>query len=106
MTPSARCSGAPQWSDRSSTWERSARAAERLSAAASRAIARSDTAATENLSRRAAALRAPDDPQRAWDLMALGWILGDADRATEMTETFDEALALAETTGDERAIAL
>jgi class 3 adenylate cyclase/tetratricopeptide (TPR) repeat protein len=81
------------------------RAAERLSAAASRAIARSDTAATENLSRRAAALRAPDDPQRAWDLMALGWILGDADRAREMAETFDEALALAETTGDERAIA-
>jgi tetratricopeptide (TPR) repeat protein len=81
-----------------------ARAAERLSAAASRAIARSDTAATENLSRRAAALRAPDDPRRAWDLMALGWIQGDADLATEMAETFDEALALAETTGDERAI--
>jgi len=82
-----------------------ARAAERLSAAASRAIARSDTPATENLSRRAAALRAPDDPQRAWDLMALGWILGDADRATEMAETFDEALALAETIGDDRSIA-
>jgi class 3 adenylate cyclase/tetratricopeptide (TPR) repeat protein len=82
-----------------------ARAAERLSAAASRAIARSDTPATENLSRRAAALRAPDDPQRAWDLMALGWILGEADRATKMAETFDEALALAETIGDDRAIA-
>jgi hypothetical protein len=82
-----------------------ARAAERLSAAASRAIARSDTAATENLSRRAAALRTPDDPQRAWDLMALGWMLGEADRAVEMSRTFDEALALAEATGDERAIA-
>jgi len=81
------------------------RAAERLSAAAARAIARSDTAATENLSRRAAALRAPDDPQRAWDLMSLGWMLGDADRAMEMSRTFDEALALAEATGDERAIA-
>ena len=82
-----------------------ARAAERLSAAASRAFARSDAPATENLSRRAAALRAPDDPQRAWDLIGLGWMLGDSDRATEMSQTFDEALGLAEATGDERAIA-
>jgi class 3 adenylate cyclase len=81
------------------------RAASRLSAAASRAFGRSDAPAAENLSRRAAALRGPQDPQRAWDLIGLGWMLGDADRATEMSQTFDEALVVAETTGEERAVA-
>ncbi len=78
-------------------------AATRLSAAASRAFDRGDTAAAESLARRAAALRAEDDPRRAWDLIALGWTFTSADRADEADGAFEEALRIARTVGDERS---
>ena len=58
------------------------RAAERLSAAGSRASDRADSAAVRKLLARAAALRAPDDPRRAWDLVELGWAYLDANDRT------------------------
>jgi tetratricopeptide (TPR) repeat protein len=78
------------------------RAAERLSAAARRAYERADNAATEVLARRSAALWNPDDPRRAWDLIALGSMLISADHAQEAQEAFGEALRIARANGDER----
>ena len=79
------------------------RAAERLSAAGSRAAERADSAAVQKLLGRAAALRVPGDPRRAFDLMALGWAHLDADHPNEASRVFAEALEAARAAGDERA---
>jgi class 3 adenylate cyclase len=79
------------------------RAADRLSAAAKRAYDRADTPATENLARRAASLRADDDPRRAWDLMMLGWTMLVVEKPEEANPAFEEALRIARTVGDERS---
>ena len=79
------------------------RAAGRLSAAANRATIARDAPATENLSRRAAALLADDDPRRAWDLMVLGSTLRYLERAEEANEAYEDALRTARTVGDERS---
>jgi len=79
------------------------RAAERLSAAGSRAFDRADTFAVRKLLARAAALRAPDDPRRAWDLIELGWANLDANDVNGGILAFDEASEAARAAGDERA---
>jgi len=79
------------------------RAAERLSAAGSRASDRADSAAARKLLARAAALRAPDDPRRAWDLVELGWAHLNANDVNGAIRAFDEALEAARATGDEHA---
>ena len=76
------------------------RAADRLSAAGKRARDRGDLRASENLHRRAAALRSPMDPARARDLLALAWSLVDRDHAVEAVSVFDEALAIVADGGD------
>ena len=80
-----------------------ARAADRLSAAAARAFDRADAPAAENLARRAAALRLVEDPQRAWDLIGLGWALATADRPSDARDAFHDATESAEAAQDDRA---
>ena len=79
------------------------RAADRLSAAGKRAWDRGDMRGSENLYRRAAALRNPNDLARARDLLAVGWSLVGRDHDTEAIPLFDEAVAVATTTSDRRA---
>ena len=79
------------------------RAAELLGAAAIRARDRADWAAAEKLGRRAVALRAADDPRRAWDLIELGTTLLDDDRPSDAARPFADAIELAREAGDERA---
>jgi hypothetical protein len=76
------------------------RAADRLSAAAERARDRGDPRGSENLYRRASALRASTDPQRARDLLALAWSLLDRDHAVEAATAFEEVLAIVPVGGD------
>jgi class 3 adenylate cyclase len=78
-------------------------AANRLSAAGKRARDRGDLRGSANLHRRAAALRGPEEPMRARDLVALGWSLVGMDLETEALPTFVEALGAA-SPGDDRAI--
>ncbi len=79
------------------------RAADRLSAAGKRARDRGDYRGSENLHRRAAALRGPKDPMRPRDLMALGWSLLAPERQTEAIPIFVDALDAA-MAGEDRAI--
>ncbi|MEW6060035.1 MAG: adenylate/guanylate cyclase domain-containing protein [Actinomycetota bacterium] len=79
------------------------RAADRLSAAGSKASDRADTPAVQKLLARAAALRRQNDPRRAWDLVALGWAHLDAASLNEGRRVFAEALDAARAAGDERA---
>ncbi|HZD81185.1 MAG TPA: adenylate/guanylate cyclase domain-containing protein [Actinomycetota bacterium] len=78
------------------------RAADRLSAAGTRAFERGDRTAAEKLLRRAVALRSSEDPRRSVDLLTLGWVALDADRATDAREAFSEALDLARSAREER----
>jgi tetratricopeptide (TPR) repeat protein len=78
------------------------RAADRLSGAGARARDRGDYRGSENLHRRAAALREPQDPRRARDLLALGWSLVGESREAEANPPFVEALEAA-TAGEDRA---
>jgi len=75
-------------------------AADRLSAAGKRARDRGDFRASENLYRRAAALRAPKDPMRARDLLATCWSLVGRDHEAESIPLFEEALVVATAVGD------
>ncbi len=77
------------------------RAADRLSAAGKRARDRGDFQASENLHRRAAALRGQNDLMRARDLLAAGWSLVGRDHDAEAIPLFEQALASA--TGDRGA---
>ncbi|HEX7464837.1 MAG TPA: AAA family ATPase, partial [Actinomycetota bacterium] len=79
------------------------RAADRLSAAGSKASDRADSAAVQKLLARAAALRRPNDPRRAWDLVSLGWAHLDAADINEASRVFAEALVAARAAGDARA---
>jgi class 3 adenylate cyclase/tetratricopeptide (TPR) repeat protein len=79
------------------------RAADRLAAAGKRARDRGDFRASETFFRRAAALRAPDDPMRARDLLALAWSLVGRDHDAEAIPWFDQALAAASASGDRSA---
>jgi class 3 adenylate cyclase/tetratricopeptide (TPR) repeat protein len=79
------------------------RAAGRLSAAGSRASDRADSVAVQKLLTRAAALRRPADPRRAWDLVSLGWAHLDAANISEGSRVFAEALVAARAAGDEQA---
>ena len=71
------------------------RAADRLSAAGKRARDRGDFRASENLYRRAAALRGPNDPLRARDLLATSWSLVGRDHDAEAIPLFEQALVVA-----------
>jgi class 3 adenylate cyclase len=79
------------------------RAADRLSAAGKRARDRGDFRASENLYRRAAALRGPNDPLRARDLLATCWSLVGRDHDAEAIPLFEEALVVAIAVGDRGA---
>jgi tetratricopeptide (TPR) repeat protein len=79
------------------------RAAERLSAAGTRASNRADLPAARKLLARATALRGPGDPRLVWDLIALGWVLLDSERAIEASAAFAQAHETARASGDERA---
>ncbi len=81
------------------------RAAERLIAAGSRALERSDIGATVNLYGRAATLLEPADPARLAILPDLGRALDSIGRLEDARACFAEALARAEAAGDERATA-
>ncbi len=85
--------------------ELAGRAAQRLIAAGSRALERSDVVATVNLYGRAAALLDPADPARLAILPDLGAALGSAGRIDDARACLDEALARSEAAGDERALA-
>jgi class 3 adenylate cyclase len=76
------------------------RAADRLSAAGKRARDRGDFRGSENLHRRAAALREPTDPMRARDLLAFAWSLVGRDHEAEAITWFEEALAASTAIGD------
>ncbi len=77
-----------------------ARAADRLSAAGRRAWDRGDLRASENLYRRAAALRGPTDSLRARDLLAVAWSLDGRDLEADASPFFKEALPAAAAAGD------
>ncbi len=79
------------------------RAAGRLSAAGKRARDRGDFRASENLHRRAAELRGPDDAARARDLLAAAWSLVGRDHEAEAVPLFEEALPVATAAGDRSA---
>jgi class 3 adenylate cyclase len=79
------------------------RAAARLSAAAARAFDRADVPGAENLGRRAAALRSIEDPERAWDMVGLGWALATADRPNDARDAFEGAIETAHAARDDRA---
>ena len=81
------------------------RAALRLIAAGSRALERSDIAATVNLYGRAAGLLDPDDPARLAILPDLGRALDSNGRFDDAKAFFEEAIERSEATGDEQAIA-
>ena len=81
------------------------RAAQRLIAAGSRALERSDVAATVNLYGRAAALLDPADPARLAILPDLGRALNSNGRFDDAKAVFEEAIERSEAAGDERAIA-
>jgi class 3 adenylate cyclase/tetratricopeptide (TPR) repeat protein len=78
-------------------------ASELLGTAAIKARDRSDWTGAEKLGRRAVALRRPDDPRRAWDLIELGHTYVDAERFSEAAAPFAEALELARRARDDRA---
>jgi hypothetical protein len=80
-----------------------ARAADRLSVAGKRARDRGDFRGSENLHRRAAALRGPTDPMRARELLAIAWSLVGRDHEAEAIPWFEEALAASKTVGDRGA---
>ena len=81
------------------------RAALRLIAAGSRALERSDIAATVNLYGRAAGLLDPDDPARLAILPDLGRALDSNGRFDDAKACFAEAIERSEATGDEQAVA-
>ena len=81
------------------------RAALRLIAAGTRALERSDVAATVNLYGRAAALLEPADPARLVILPDLARALHSNGRFDDAKAVFEEAIERSEAAGDERAIA-
>jgi tetratricopeptide (TPR) repeat protein len=81
------------------------RAAQRLIAAGSRALERSDIAATVNLYGRAATLLEPTDSARLAILPELGRALDSCGRFDDARACFAEAVQQAEAVGDERALA-
>ncbi len=82
-----------------------ARAAERLTSAGRRALARGDTGAAIGLLERAAALTAGDEAGRAALLPELGAALIEAGRLERAEEVLDGARAAAEAVADERSAA-
>ena len=81
--------------------ELATRAGERLAAAGRRAIAaRGDVSATASLVSRAVALLPPDHPSRGQLLVELGSALMMTGDFTRAGDVLNEALAIAETTGD------
>jgi class 3 adenylate cyclase len=70
-------------------------ASERLSAAGGRALHAGDRSGAENLLRRAAALRAVNDPARTTLLIHLAGVLREEGQFTASENTLDEALSLA-----------
>ena len=81
------------------------RAAQRLIAAGTRALERSDVGATVNLYGRAAALLDPDDPARLAILPDLGRALHSNGRFDDAKAIFEEAVERSVAAGDERAMA-
>jgi tetratricopeptide (TPR) repeat protein len=81
------------------------RAARRLIAAGSRALERSDVAATVNLYGRASALLEPGDPERLAILPDLGRALDARGRFDDAEACFAEALERSEAAGNEGAMA-
>ena len=79
------------------------RAADRLSAAGKRSRDRGDFRGSENLHRRAAALRGPTDPMRARELLAIAWSMVGRDHEAGAIPWFEEALAVSTAVGDRAA---
>jgi hypothetical protein len=86
--------------------ERNARAADRLTAAAKRAEARGDVAATINLARRADALVSREDPRRAALLLLVGTALDDGGRLAESLSVLGEAIDSGDPVAGARARAI
>ena len=82
-----------------------ARAAERLTSAGRRALARGDTGAAVGLLERAAALTAGDEARRAALLPELGAALIEAGRLERAEEVLGDARAAADAAADERSAA-
>ena len=79
------------------------RAADHLTAASRRALARGDTSAASKLLTRAVGLLPAADPDRLELLFALGEVLTDENRLDEATRVVAERTRLAETGGERRA---
>ena len=81
------------------------RAAERLSAAGTRASARSDYPAAANLFSRASSLLPADDPMRIELMLDLGWIAATIDDEARADRLWTEAIDRARAQADDRLLA-